>query len=121
MFSTLMDTLLDLYVLAIGQDASGGTTRTIPSAPTAKGILCAVQPLNSREQFDYQRREIEADYKIYSEYNFDANLPGGIKLGDNLKDPATGFVYVVMSAQRFADTVISAIPYYKIITKRIIA
>ena len=59
---------------------------------------------------------------VYSVFNFDSDprSTGGVKLGDQFKDAATGFVYVVKAVDRDYNAMISSLPLYKIACKRLI-
>lgn len=111
--------LLDLYKLTVSQDSSNAPVRTLGSA-VATGLLCSVQPLRGYERDLYLRRDIVADYQIFSDYDFDANLSGGLKVGYLFKDPATGFQYQVKGVEKSQNSIIRSTPIYRVLALRVI-
>lgn len=116
---SLFSISLDLYKLALTQDASNAAVRTLGSS-TATGLLCSVQPLRGYEIDNYQRRGITVDFQIFTDYDFDTNLSGGLKLGYLLKDPASAFQYQVKGVEKSANLLIRATPLYRILCRRIV-
>lgn len=110
---------LDLYKLAVTQDASGATIRT-SGATTATGLLCSVQPLLAYERDLFMRRDIVADYQIFTDYDFDTNISGGLKVGYKFKDPATGFEYHVKGVEPSKNSIIRSTPLYRVLALRVI-
>lgn len=112
---------LDLYAFTESKDSSNATTRTLPGTATQAAILCSVQPMRAGEMDLYQRRSIQVDFKIYTDFDFDSKLTGGLKLGYILKDAKLGFTYVIKGVERSANSLLRSGPVYKIIAKRIVS
>jgi hypothetical protein len=111
---------LDLYVLTETLDSSNAPTRAIPAAATKTGILCSVQPMRGYEMDLYQRRDIVVDFKIYTDYDFAANVSGGLKVGSFLKDPASGFRYQVKGVEPSANSFLRVGTLYKVLCRRFV-
>jgi hypothetical protein len=116
MFTSLMDKSVSVQRETKGQDASGATTRA-SFASVATAVQCAIQSASSRQVDDYARRNIRITNVIYSEYDFDANLSGGLKLGDQIVDGST--VYVVKTVDQDRNANLSPTPLYKITCERL--
>jgi hypothetical protein len=118
--STLPSIPLDFYLMNQSQDASNAAVRTLPATPTLKGIVCSVQPMSAIERDNYNRRQIVGDWKIYTNYNFDGGSTGAPRLGWQVKDPATGWVYQVKGVERSASGRLRLNLLYKLICVRLI-
>lgn len=121
MNSSLPSIPLDLYLTTQTLDSSNAVVRATPSTPTIAAVVCSVQPMSAYERDTWGRRNIIGEWKIYTNYNFDASAPGSPKLGWRLKDPATGFIYEVQGVERSASGRLRLNILYKLICRRVIA
>ena len=119
MFGTLMDKTVTVRREVKTQDASGATVRG-SFVNVATGVQAAIQAASSRLTEDYARRNIRVTEVVYSEFDFDTNLSGGIKLGDQIVD-ANSVVYVVRGFGKDSNSIISPNPLYKIACERLIS
>lgn len=117
MWATLIDSTAALNRLAQTQDASGGTVTTSSQVIASVGVC--IQPASSRTIEDYARRDITIDTMIYSVYDFDSLLSGGLKLNDIFVQG--GFNFIVQGIAKQLNLVLSSEPLYEIVARRTIA
>lgn len=115
MWSSLMDQLVSVQRATVTQDAGGGEVQAF--ADVATNVTASVQSLNARTVSDYARRDIRVTNAIYSTYDFDTRLSGGLATGDRIID-ADGIKYVVVAVNKDRNRIISPEPLYKIICER---
>lgn len=121
MNSSLPSIPMNLYLMTQSLDSSNAVARTQPSTPTIKGVVCSVQSMSAYERDTWGRRNIIGEFKIYTNYNFDAASVGSPKLGWRLVDPATGFTYDVQGVERSASGRLRLNILYKLICRKVIS
>lgn len=113
---------LNLYVLTVTLDSANVAARKNISQlqPALKAINCSVQPMSAAQQDFWGRRGLTVNTTIFTDYDIDTNLPGGLKKGMVLVDPATGWGYQVDGFQRSANPRLRLRLIYEIQTHRVI-
>lgn len=106
--------------------AAGAVERAPAGSPVLAGLICNVQPMNADEMDEYSRRDIKANYKIYTPVDLDAaiivgtspNQTKGLNLGYILKDNVAGWTYTVTGVFRRYNPAFRTPLQYKILVIR---
>lgn len=118
--SRLCSIPLNLYVLTVKLDSSNVAARVKSTTPSLTGVLCSVQPMTAAQQDYWSRRGILVNTNIFTSYDLDTNLAGGLKKGMIFVDPASGFAYQVDGFLRSANPRLRLKLIYEIQTHRVI-
>ena len=86
---------LNLLKYGVTLNASNAVLRSLPTTPLASKIPCTVQPLSAEEVDQYARRQIMASHQVFSKWDFEKNLVGGLKLNYVFVDPANSHIYQI--------------------------
>lgn len=109
MWGTLLDQSLAYQRQIPSPDTGGGSTRTWKAMVAA--FPASVQAARSSTVFRFGQRGITVDYEIYTTFDLNASLSGGIRTGDRIP-AALGGYYLVQGYQRDQNAVLSLEPIY---------
>lgn len=118
MWEALMDKTVTVQRASISKDAGGGAVRT--PANIATNVIASIQSASSRDVDLFMRRGIVIDTTIFSVFDFDTKIAGGLKLSDTIIDP-NGITYAVKSFKKDQNSAISSQPLYEISCERIVS
>jgi hypothetical protein len=102
---------------SIGQNSTGGTTRT--ATKLLDNIEACVQPAKGATIFDYSRRGLQIDSTIYVDsvdFRKNTKVPGDLMENDVFTDQ-DGINYVVVGFQRLYQPQLDDMPLYQIHVK----